>query len=765
MLVRVGADVSQLKKGMREAQNSVAYFGRSVADSMGAVKKSMLSAFAVGGTGFVFVQGAQDAMQYEALMTTLGESLGKSIKTFEEWQSTTGSAMGFSMLQGAKLANMLSLNFKSIATSQEDLTNRTTKMMEVAGVIANKRGMTMQEVSDRIRSAMNGEADGADELGVNVRIAAMKMSDAYQQMADGQPWDQLTDNQQKAIRYQHILDEVSRNLGMTMQDTTATRMATFTATLANVRLALGQAFLPILYVVLPILNRLAQALYRVLQVVGAFMRSLFGGFATGAKKTNNAIAGGIAPIKEQTGAIKDLGSAQDSTGKKTEKAGKKAKKAGKEAKRGVASFDEINQLTDPATGGAGAGGAGAGGGGIGGGGGAGGLGDLGGLEMPSMGLDAWEDSLAGMADKFKKYTDPIRKVAKQVWSAISGFAIQKFNEISKWWSKNGAQISEGFKNAWSIVKPVIKFVVGFVWESIKGLVSGVITFFQGLIEFFTGVFTGDWAMVWEGTKKIFIGAFQAIWNFTNLTFIGGLKKGFIALFTSSTKLIKGFTDDAIKYFKNFWTNLGKILSTIKTNFRSMVNSLRDWWIDLCFKLALKWVEFSTKVKSIAGQAVQGFKDAFKGVLDWFGRSIVTPLINKFQEIRNAFKGGLEQGLKSVVNSIRAPLNNMIDGFNAVKNQIPLAKHLPNVPRIPALAQGGIVTSATLAMIGEGRQDEAVAPLDKLQGFITNAVMNAGGGGSGDVILNIDGRTFARLIRPHLERENERVGKNVRLKPI
>ena len=52
---------------------------------------------------------------------------------------------------------------------------------------------------------------------------------------------------------------------MTMQDTTATRMAAFTASLADLRLALGQAFLPIMYTVLPILTKLAQALYTVIK--------------------------------------------------------------------------------------------------------------------------------------------------------------------------------------------------------------------------------------------------------------------------------------------------------------------------------------------------------------------------------------------------------------------------------------------------------------------------------------------------------------------
>ena len=540
----LGADVSQLKKGMKEAQNSVAYFGRSVADSMKGVKNSIAGALAVGGAGFLFVKGTKDAMQYEALMATLGETMGNSRKDFEKWQKTVGNSFGFSMLQGAELANMLSLNFKSIATSTEDLMKKTTDMMELAGVISSKRGMAMAEVSDRIRSAMNQEADGAMELGVDVRIAAIKAGQAYQEMANGEPWDKLSENMRKTILYHHIFEQVNKNLGLTMQDTTAMRMASFTATLADVRMALGQAFLPILYTVLPILNRMAQALLQVIQVVGAFMRSLFGGgFKTQAKTNSKAMASGIAPIQGQADAVKDLGKAQDKTGKAT-------KKAAKEAKRGVASFDEINQLQDPASADAGAGAGGGGGGGGGGIGGGGGLGDLGGMPtLPTMDPNPFIESIDKMAKAFKRFTDPIKKVAKQVWEAVSGFAIEKFQQIGSWWAENGAQITQGFTNAWNLIKPVILFLVTFIWDSIKGLISGVITFFQGLIEFFTGIFTGDWKMVWEGVKKMFIGAFQAIWNFTNLTFIGGLKKGVLTLVKDMVKNFKGFADDAIKWFQ------------------------------------------------------------------------------------------------------------------------------------------------------------------------------------------------------------------------
>jgi SLT domain-containing protein len=47
--------------------------------------------------------------------------------------------------------------------------------------------------------------------------------------------------------------------------------------------------------------------------------------------------------------------------------------------------------------------------------------------------------------------------------------------------------------------------------------------------------------------------------------------------------------------------------------------------------------------------------------------------------------------------------------------------------VPGMAEGGIVTSPTLAMIGEGGQSEAVIPLDKL-----------GKMGGGNITVNVTG---------------------------
>jgi hypothetical protein len=54
----------------------------------------------------------------------------------------------------------------------------------------------------------------------------------------------------------------------------------------------------------------------------------------------------------------------------------------------------------------------------------------------------------------------------------------------------------------------------------------------------------------------------------------------------------------------------------------------------------------------------------------------------------------------------------------------------SMPQIEYLAEGGIVTSPTLAMIGEGRGPEAVIPLSKL------GSMGFGGGGGANITVNV-----------------------------
>jgi hypothetical protein len=73
----------------------------------------------------------------------------------------------------------------------------------------------------------------------------------------------------------------------------------------------------------------------------------------------------------------------------------------------------------------------------------------------------------------------------------------------------------------------------------------------------------------------------------------------------------------------------------------------------------------------------------------------------------------------------------------------------DVPDIPMLADGGIVTGPTLAMIGEGREPEAVIPLSKMGSM--------GFGGGGNITINVTSADPNEVVRA-LQSYNRNVGR-------
>ena len=61
-----------------------------------------------------------------------------------------------------------------------------------------------------------------------------------------------------------------------------------------------------------------------------------------------------------------------------------------------------------------------------------------------------------------------------------------------------------------LVAEIFANVLGTALQSIANIVSSVMQVFQGLIDFITGVFTGNWSQAWEGIKSIFSGVFGGL---------------------------------------------------------------------------------------------------------------------------------------------------------------------------------------------------------------------------------------------------------------
>lgn len=126
-------------------------------------------------------------------------------------------------------------------------------------------------------------------------------------------------------------------------------------------------------------------------------------------------------------------------------------------------------------------------------------------------------------------------------------------------------------------------------------------------------------------------------------------------------------------------------------------------------------------------------------------SFVRGLPGKFRGALSGLWDGLRSGFRSAVNYVIGAWNRL--SFSIGGGSI-LGKKIPSVtlstPDIPYLASGGITNGPTLAMIGEGREQEVVSPLSKL-GAVAAA---AGVGGGVTVVIDASGldRGLAEWLR-------------------
>jgi len=618
LMIRAGADFSAMRQEMQKASNDLKSFKAGVGRAMAGIGTALASIGGVMGLN----SAINDAIKFEALMGTLSSTLGSSMKDFIDWQQTVGDTMGFSKLQVAQMANDYSLSLKSIAKDEQDLFGKTTALIKAAAIIRSKNGMEMTEISDRMRSAMNQEADGAMELGIDVRASAIMQSNAYKQLANNAPWAELSTQMQKTILYQHILDSTTRNFGTTVANNTALLKGNFVAALGDVKLALGQAFLPILNIALPLLTRLARAAETAFLYVAAFMRALFpkANIAAGAATTS--------VINNQSAAVGGLGDAYKGAGKEATKAGKAAKKAA----GSVAGFDEVNTLTQPnADSGDDADAAG--------------VGSVAGADMiggvPGIDMGGFEKSLE-VSDKIQ---DMVKKM-KKAFSDLAGDGnIKKlsdaFSNMKQSFKDLGTAISNFVDN------PVVQAVGQWIAKTLGGnfmrarisdiqLLSGAFESWAGSIEMLDGLLDLDFDKFFGGFEKWGKGTSEAV-------------EGFIRIFSSSWadkfgnfrdkfgEVWKGMRDDIKKYgdpMKMEVSDFGKyIKDTLLTKWAEIKTASAVGWEATKTVLSTKWTEIKTKADEKFAQV----KDAI--AVSWEAIKVLAS--TKWDEIRNVVSGRWE----------------------------------------------------------------------------------------------------------------------------
>jgi hypothetical protein len=209
--------------------------------------------------------------------------------------------------------------------------------------------------------------------------------------------------------------------------------------------------------------------------------------------------------------------------------------------------------------------------------------------------------------------------------------------------------------------------------------------------------------------------------------IFGLVTGPFGLMIAAFIYLKNAADDVL----NFVINL----------FKTVFNWAKNNWPLL---LAILTGPFG-----LAFAAILHFKDSVIGVFNGL-KDLAATIFNgigaAYKGVINAVISTLEKGLNFAIKG----LNTILDGIDKAAGPWVNFGSIPEV-NLPRLAEGGIVTSPTIAMIGEGREPEAVIPLSKL------GSMGFGGGGGGNITINVTSADPNEVVRA-LQAYNRNVGR-------
>ena len=163
--------------------------------------------------------------------------------------------------------------------------------------------------------------------------------------------------------------------------------------------------------------------------------------------------------------------------------------------------------------------------------------------------------------------------------------------------------------------------------------------------------------------------------------------------------------------------VSKTVNNIKDWIKGAVDTIKGWFSGLWSKIKEIFSPVANFFKSIWNNAFNAVKTVFSPIVNFFS-GIWGKIKDKFSSLGTNIGDAIGSAVKAGINGVISLIENSINSaISLINGAIKLINLLPGVSvgyvqklHMPRLAKGGIVDSATIAMVGE-QGKEAVVPLE------------------------------------------------------
>ena len=791
--VVITAETSGLKKELNSLKTQLNKTEKTVTKTTGGIKKA-LSSLTKGFTATAIVYGlikvgkqaVQTASDLQEVQNVVEVSFGSMSAEVDKFAENALKKFGLSKLSAKQFASTFMAMSNGMGIAAEAGKNMSLNLTALSADMASFYNVEQDVAFTALKSVFTGETETLKQFGIVMTEANLEAYALSQGITKS--YNAMSQAEKVALRYSFVLNATKGAQGdfARTSNNWANQVRILKEQFKELAGIIGNGLLKVLQPLIILLNK-------VLGLAISVANSLSQAF--GGKKIKESSTS----VSNMASGMGDIASGAEDTSSGLESADKSAKKL----KRTLAGFDQLNVLSTPDSGSSTSSGAGGGGG------------DITGLanasyisteEEVESGVDKADEYFKQVSEIYHKWFDNLPKLKinfdkEQALEDIKGIGLDVLNTISGLGSfvitiginlANDLDIGKlandfislvksvtglassltdvlvpAFEKLYDIgLKPVVEWIGEKLHDAFKTL-SGIIDDFAKFVE--------DNAEGFEAWGEILGVVAKAIWSIIE------------PMADAAWNTFKGLILAIYEVFKL----LLKILLEVGKALVKVVKDPKQAWDD--FKSYVG--SFFDNMKNKAGSAVSGIKEAFKGIPEWFRTTFtkawtnVKNVFSKGGKVFTGIKDGILSGLKAVINALIRGINKVVsipfNGLNAALNKLknvkilgrkPFSKLIGNisVPQIPMLAKGGVITSPTIAMMGEyagaKTNPEIVTPQSILKETISssnddliNALLSATGRiikaiNDSNVTLEGDAKGMFKVIKKEADNYTYRTGK-------
>lgn len=322
-----------------------------------------------------------------------------------------------------------------------------------------------------------------------------------------------------------------------------------------------------------------------------------------------------------------------------------------------------------------------------------------------------------------------------LWNNVDGFR----NFFLKSW--------ELMKNAVKVTGKLITDVAISIGKFFTSIWNGIKTAFNAVIGFFK-----QWGITILAVLflpiALFVGAVIRNWDTIKAVFTAGVN--FISTVISTVaSVVWSVLEPVLRAIGGIFISVGNVIAAVWEGVKAGALATWNFMLAVYSPVAAWFSSVFNTVANVVSSAFNRIRSTMSSVWDW-----IKGVFGTIGEVAASI-------IKGPVNAILGFAERTINGFiNAINGAIDTINNIPGVNigklgtlSVPQLANGGIVSAPTLAMIGEGGESEAVIPLSKL-----DDMMNGGGAreyniGTINIASEVDGERWIRKLTGRQEMES------------